>query len=118
MGKKDILLGLAAAVFLAVLISPFASPQPDGLEKVAQKKGFLEKGEVVPVLVSPMPDYAWPGIKNEKAATSLAGIAGTLLVFCLGYSIALLLKRLSQMKFLGLFVSLRGVKQRSNLDRD
>ena len=92
MGKKEIFFGLAAAILLAVLISPFASSHPDGLEKVAQKKGFLEKGEVVPVLVSPMPDYAWPGIKNEKAATSLAGIAGTLLVFCLGCSIALLLK--------------------------
>ncbi|MFH1441454.1 MAG: PDGLE domain-containing protein [Candidatus Omnitrophota bacterium] len=92
MNKKDILLGLAAAVFLAVLISPFASPHPDGLEKVAEKKGFLEKGEAAPVLVSPLPDYAWPGIKNEKIATSLAGVAGTLLVFGLGYFIALLLK--------------------------
>ena len=91
MSKKDILLGLAAAVFLAVLISPFASSHPDGLEKVAQNKGFLEKGEVAPVLVSPVPDYAWPGIKNEKVAISAAGIAGTLLVFGLGYSIALLL---------------------------
>lgn len=92
MGKKEIFFGLAAAVFLAVLISPFASSHPDGLEKVAQKKGFLEKGEVKPVLVSPLPDYAWPGIKNEKVATSIAGVAGTLLVFGLGYSAALLLK--------------------------
>lgn len=96
--KKDILLGLAAAVFLAVLISPFASPHPDGLEKVARNKSFLEKGEVKPALVSPVPDYAWPGIRNEKIATSLAGAAGTLLVFSLGYSIAALLKSISHLR--------------------
>lgn len=98
MGKKEIFLGLAAAVFLAVLISPFASPHPDGLEKVAWNKGFLEKGEVKPALVSPVPDYAWPGIKNEKAATSLAGVMGTLLVFGLGYSVAILLKSISHLR--------------------
>ncbi len=92
MKKKDIILGLAAAIFLAVLISPFASPRPDGLEKVAEAKGFLEKGEVDPVLVSLVPDYAWPGVKNEKAATSLAGVMGTLLAFGSGCAIAFLLK--------------------------
>lgn len=88
MNKKEVIFGLLAAVFLAVLISPFASSSPDGLEKVAEDKGFLEKGEIAPALVSPVPDYAWPGIKNGKLATSLAGAAGTLAVFGLGYLIA------------------------------
>ncbi|MFH0935419.1 MAG: PDGLE domain-containing protein [Candidatus Omnitrophota bacterium] len=88
MNKKEVIFGLLIAVLLAVLISPFASSHPDGLERVAGDKGFLEKGEVVPALSSPVPDYAWPGIKNEKLATSLAGAAGTLTVFGLGYLIA------------------------------
>jgi len=93
MKKKDIILGLLAALFLAFFISPFASSWPDGLEKVALDKGFLEKGEVTPVFTSPVPDYAWPGTKSERMATSLAGIFGTLLVFSAGYAVATLLRK-------------------------
>lgn len=93
MNKKEILFGLMVAIFLALLISPFASPWPDGLEKVAEDKGFLEKAEVQPILTSPIPDYVWPGIENERLATSVAGIIGTLFVFSIGYGIAVLLKK-------------------------
>jgi len=93
MTKKDIILGLLAASFLALVISPFASPWPDGLERVAEDKGFLEKGESAPLLTSPIPDYTWPGIKNEKLATSAGGILGTFIVFGAGYGVAMLLKK-------------------------
>jgi cobalt/nickel transport protein len=93
MNKKDILIGLFIALLLAVILSPFASSFPDGLERVAEDKGFLEKGEVAPAMVSPVPDYAWPGIKSEKLATSVAGVMGTLLVFGAAYGFASLLKR-------------------------
>jgi len=93
MNKREILFGLMAAVFLAVVISPFACPWLDGLEKVAEDKGFLEKGEGEPVFVSPIPDYAWPGLRSEKLATSAAGIFGTLLVFGMGYGVAALTRK-------------------------
>lgn len=93
MGKKEIFLGIMAAVFLALILSPLASPWPDGLEKVAEDKGFLEKGEVKPVVSSPLPDYTWPGIKNKKLATAAAGLVGTLVVFGTGLGVAALLKR-------------------------
>ena len=93
MNKKDILIGLALAVFLAIIISPFASSWPDGLEKVAEDKGFIDRGEIAPVVASPVPDYAWPGVPNEIFATSAAGALGTVLVFGLGYALAALLKR-------------------------
>ena len=93
MSKKEILFGLITAIFLAVILSPLASPWPDGLEKVAEDKGFLEKGEVEPIIPSPIPDYAWPGLKNERAATRAAGIFGTLIVFVLGFGLAALVKR-------------------------
>lgn len=93
MDKRDIILGLLAALFLALILSPFASPWPDGLERVAEDKGFIERGEVAPVLNSPIPDYAWPGINSKKIATSVAGLAGTLIVFCAGYGLAVLLKK-------------------------
>jgi len=93
MKKKEIIIGLMVAIFLALFISPFASQWPDGLEKVAEDKGFLHKGEVEPILSSPIPDYSWPGMKNEKVATSLAGGVGTFIIFFLGYGIATLLKK-------------------------
>jgi len=93
MNRKEIFLGLIIAVFLALVISNFASSWPDGLEKVAEDKGFLEKGEVEPLFCSPIPDYAWPGVKNNIIATSAAGLMGTLIVFGLGYGLALILKR-------------------------
>ncbi len=91
MNKKDIFLGLMIAVSLAFFVSAFVSPWPDGLERVAKDKGFLEKGKIT--LTSPIPDYLWPGIKNERLATSLAGTAGALIVFILGYGVAILLKK-------------------------
>ncbi len=93
MDKKDIIFGLVIAVILAVLFSPFASPWPDGLEKIAEDKGFIEKGEVEAAVTSPAPDYLWPGIKSEKIATSLAGAAGTLAVFAMTYALAKLLRK-------------------------
>ena len=93
MSKKEIFFGLFIACVLAVILSPFASSWPDGLEKVAEDKGFLEKGEGQPLFSSPIPDYACPGFKSERLATSAAGISGTLIVFGLGYSLATLIRR-------------------------
>ncbi len=93
MKKKDIFFGLMIAVFLALVISPFASSWPDGLEKVAAQKGFLEKAKEMPISSAIAPDYAWPGIKNERLATSVAGVAGTIVVFLFAYGIAVVLKR-------------------------
>ena len=93
MNKREIIFGLFVALLLALFLSPLASSWPDGLEKVAEDKGFLEKGEIEPVLVSPIPDYAWPGINNELVATSLAGLTGTLMVFGLGFGLAAFLKK-------------------------
>jgi len=91
MNKKEILFGLIVALFLAVVLSPFASPWPDGLEKVAKDKGFLEKKKIEPTLPLLIPDYAWPGLKNNKIATSLAGITGTLIIFGISYGLAALM---------------------------
>jgi len=58
--------GLLVALFL----SPFASPSPDGLEKVAETKGFSEKGtEWTFWKYAPFSDYTVRWIKNEKVST-------------------------------------------------
>jgi cobalt/nickel transport system permease protein len=79
--------GLGIALLLAVL-SPLASAHPDGLEWVAEQKGFLEaaRGPVYNLI----PDYVFPGLSNEVLATILAGIVGTLLVFGVALGVAYL----------------------------
>ena len=90
-----ILLALLASVLLVIFIAPFASSSPDGLEKVAQDKGFLEKAQEQKATwkLSPISDYAVGGIKNESLATALAGLIGTLLTFGVGLGLAKVISR-------------------------
>jgi cobalt/nickel transport protein len=92
MEKKAILFGLGAAFLLAIVVSPFASPWPDGLEKVAEEKGFLERGEGEPLLRSPVPDYEMPAVRGGLS-TSAAGALGTLVVFLATCGLAALLRK-------------------------
>lgn len=93
MKKRDIIIALSAAVIIAALLSPFASSWPDGLEKVAEKLGFIEKAEVEPAIHSPLPDYGVPGMSNEKISTAVAGILGTLAVFGITFGTASIIRR-------------------------
>jgi ABC-type spermidine/putrescine transport system permease subunit I len=86
-------IGLLLALGVA-LLSPLASPHPDGLERVAEDEGFLDQAEDAPYQA--IPDYVFPGIENEALATILAGLAGTVLLFVLGYGLAWLLRRRSE----------------------
>ena len=90
--NKVTIISLLAGLTVALMLSPFASSWPDGLEKVAEKKGFLAKGEHA-VFISPVPDYAMPGVKHEGLATSLAGVLGVLLVFGVGWGVERVLTR-------------------------
>jgi hypothetical protein len=70
-------------------LAPLASSSPDGLERVAEDKGFIGLGEEAPFQV--IADYVFPGIENEAVATILAGIIGTLILFGVAYGVAWLL---------------------------
>ena len=79
--------GLGIAALLAVL-SPLASSHPDGLEWVAEQKGFLEAARAP--LFNIIPDYTFPGISNAALATIVAGILGMLIVFGVALGVAYL----------------------------
>jgi hypothetical protein len=92
--KLFTILALALAVGLATAVSPYASSSPDGLEKVAGDKAFLDQGRLHSVQEeSPVPDYAVPGVDDPRLATGLAGFGGTLLMFGLGYGLVLATRR-------------------------
>lgn len=93
MSKKEIIIGLIIALAIAIFLSPLTSSWPDGLERVVQNLGFTNKSEQGSFFRAPLPDYIFPGLKNEKLATSLSGLIGTLIVFGIGISVAFLLKK-------------------------
>jgi len=82
--------GLVVALLLT-LISPLASPYPDGLERVAQNLGFIDTAQDAPYEVAP--DYSVPGISNDALATIAAGVAGTIVVFGAAVGLAALFRR-------------------------
>ena len=87
-------IGLGICLLIALFLSPFASTSPDGLEKVAETKGFSEKGESWKFWKhAPFPDYAVPWIKNEKVSNALSGLIGTLAIFLLALGIGRLIKK-------------------------
>jgi len=78
--------GLAVALVLAVFASPFASSSPDGLEKVAEDKCFMESAEGRELWKSsPLPDYSVPGVESEGVSTGLSGLLGTAAAFAMGF---------------------------------
>lgn len=87
--KKTVHFGLLVAILLAIF-SFIASSFPDGLERVAENQNFLEKA--TNIFKAPIADYLFPGIKSEKLATSLAGLAGVIIVFLSGVILGKLLQ--------------------------
>jgi hypothetical protein len=97
MNKKLWLIAFILCMGVATL-SPLASSSPDGLERVAEDKGFLELAGSSPFSI--IADYAFPGIHNEALATILAGWVGTALVFGLAFGFTWLIIRFRQTKAL------------------
>ncbi|MGD1032090.1 MAG: energy-coupling factor ABC transporter permease [Opitutaceae bacterium] len=77
--------GLLISLGLALFVSPFACTWPDGLEKVAGALGFANRAVRAP---APLANYRLSWIKSAPLGTSLAGAAGTVLVFILAFFVA------------------------------
>jgi cobalt/nickel transport protein len=92
-----IIAGLGTALLIAIFLSPFASQDPDGLDRVSQDLKFEDKAaEDTPAKKLPFygvfEEYALRGVP-EAVATPLAGLAGTLATFGLALGIGKLLVR-------------------------
>jgi len=76
--------GIGIALFIT-LFSPFASSNPDGLERVAEDKEFIDTAKDPGYEI--IPDYTFPGVENERVATILSGIVGVLIVAAVGFGV-------------------------------
>ena len=78
-GIEFLAFGLVVALGLAIFVSPYACSWPDGLDKVAEKFGFVSRATTL--IKTWIPDYKMPGISSEGIATAVAGALGTLVMF-------------------------------------
>lgn len=88
--KKHYVL-FAALLLAALLITPFVSESPDGLEASLEKLGAAHEEEPI-VIEAPMPDYAVPFFGGAISGIT-AGIAGTVICLFAGIGITMALKR-------------------------
>jgi len=93
--------GLLAALGVAVLLSPLASRWPDGLERVAERGGFLQEAIGKKVMRAPISDYAFPGLGEGNVARAVAGLVGTLLAFGLAFGTGKALARRKRKEIAG-----------------
>jgi len=89
---RFVVLGLVAALVVAVGVSQFAVDEPDGLERVAVDLGFDEAGEEHLLANSVFSDYATTGVTSAPVSLALAGIAGTLLTLAVGAGLLLAIR--------------------------
>lgn len=71
-------MGGLISLFLAGVISFYASSNPDGLEKVADEIGFLDTAKVHANANGALADYGVKGIDNDRASVGIAGVIGVL----------------------------------------
>jgi hypothetical protein len=84
--------GLLVAVGLGLFVSGFASSAPDGLNKVAEDKGFAAQAREHLFEHGPLAGYAVEGVDNERLSTGLSGLIGVLVTFGVGLTLFALMR--------------------------
>jgi PDGLE domain len=91
--KRLFLLGALVTIVVAIVIAQFASSSPDGLEHVATEQGFAATATDHSLSDSPLADYGKGLTDNTALNKAVAGGAGIVITFALGYGIFWLARR-------------------------
>jgi cobalt/nickel transport system permease protein len=81
-GRGWIIAGVIVSL-IVVLLSPLASADPDGLERVAIDMGFIDAGQSAPFAI--IPDYTVPFLGETPLSTIAAGAIGVLVMLGLAF---------------------------------
>jgi len=76
--RKFYIGGFIVSLFLAGVVSFYASSSPDGLEKVAEDIGFIETAKDHTYADGALADYGVKGIENERSSVGVAGVIGVI----------------------------------------
>lgn len=88
-----IALGITVSVFLAGIVSFYASSNPDGLERVGTDLGFTESATNSAASGSPLVGYGVAGVSDARLSGGLAGVIGVLVTGAAAYGLFHYLKR-------------------------
>jgi len=88
--KKNLVwfvVGLVVTVFVAVIVSQFASSEPDGLEYVAQREGFSDQANEHPLSDAPLAGYGENLPERGGISKGIAGLVGVIAAMGLGFGL-------------------------------
>ena len=91
--RRLVVVGILVSLFLAGVVSFYASTHPDGLAFVAGEKGFLHSAGAHASDDLPFAGYATRGVENARLSRGIAGIVGATLVFVLAGGLFVLVRR-------------------------
>jgi cobalt/nickel transport protein len=80
LSNRFMLSGVFVTLVLASVVSYYASGDPDGLEKVAEEKGFIDDAVDHSLGNSPLADYGVSGISDDRLSVAAAGAIGVILM--------------------------------------
>jgi cobalt/nickel transport protein len=93
--KTFLISGFIASLFLAGVVSFYASSHPDGLEKVAEDIGFIETAKENTNSDVILSDYGFKGIDNPRLSTGAAGVIGVVATGAISTGLFFLIRRKS-----------------------
>ena len=76
--RKFYIIGFIVSLFLAGVVSFYASSSPDGLEKVAEDIGFFDTAKPHTNADGALAEYEVKGIDNERTSVGVAGVIGVI----------------------------------------
>ncbi len=85
--------GLVVAFALAFFLSPQASSDPDGLNKVAIDQGFDSTETDHALADVPTAGYAVKGVDDERLSKGLSGLIGVTVTFVIAGGLVLAVKK-------------------------
>ena len=93
--KTFLIAGFIASLFLAGVVSFYASSNHDGLEKVAGDIGFSETAKENTNSDGILADYGVKGIDNPRLSTGAAGVVGVVATAAISTGLFALIRRKS-----------------------
>jgi cobalt/nickel transport protein len=93
--KTFLITGFIASLFLAGIVSFYASSNPDGLEKVAGDIGFIDTAKENTNSEGILADYGVKGVDNQRLSTGAAGIIGVVATGAISTGLFFLIRRKS-----------------------
>jgi hypothetical protein len=88
--------GLLVALGLAFFVSPLASSEPDGLNRVAIDEGFADEETSHASEDSPLAGYGVEGVDNDRLSTGLSGVIGVGITFAIAGGIVFVFRQLQR----------------------